>query len=812
MTWQRVRTAFEALIDLPPPERAARLRELETTDAWLAAQLRELLQHDRTGTGFLDRPTQPSTPDVRGRRLGRYQLIKPIGSGGMGAVWQATQSDPERRVAIKLVSHGARSDADRWRFEHEVRVLAVLNHPAIATFYEAGNDQLDGVEVAWFAMELVEDARDVLSWAREHAPLQSDRLQLFGRLCDAVDYGHQRGVLHRDLKPSNVLIGNDGQLKLIDFGIARALDTDASERTRTGEIVGTLQYMAPERLLGHPSDVGASCDVYALGVLLYHLLCDRAPFDLDGVPFARLASVIANHEPVAPQVANPKLSSDLSWIVLQALAKDPARRYATVRELTADLERWRNNEPVRARPPSSLYRASKFLRRNRVAAVVCGALLAGVGVGAWGLLTGIDEARASERIAKRDAGHAHEVARVIVGLFDNIDDSVTSRELKVHELLDSAGLRPEAFTDPYVEYQTRQLLGRIYLRLHKHALALAEFERALELQPLWQQEVDDDVLRRESVLICKARHGWALIECGEPQRGEQLIREALAAEVTDATRVEILEQACSLHAKQHASEELLACATELATVARRVGLTKKSLHADARIADGASRLGQHDVAIAAAERAWRGMAAESKTKPSATVDYLALYVRCLQAADKQDQVAAMYPQLIESTRTTFGPNHDRTLTTLNNFCTLLMTRGKLPQAIDHLRQIVAIYDARDGEPTAEMLVKVGNLGMALNQSGRFEEAEPHLRRAAELSSELLEPRDPNGPMLRFNHGACLAWLKRWSDAEPILLAEYKRFQQLLPAGHPVLGKATRTIADAYRVNGFAAKAAEWRNR
>ena len=208
---------FEELVGLPAHARAARLAELARSDAGLAARVGELLRLDASAGTFLERTPAPPFCAVAGQRLGRFRLVRPLGSGGMGMVWEAEQDEPRRKVAIKLLPPTRRSAADSWRFAHETQVLASLNHPAIATFFEAGSEPSGDAEVAWFAMELVPGARDVLTFVRTAGLSRDQRLQLFLRLCDAVAHGHRHGVVHRDLKPGNVLVGADGTLKLIDL-------------------------------------------------------------------------------------------------------------------------------------------------------------------------------------------------------------------------------------------------------------------------------------------------------------------------------------------------------------------------------------------------------------------------------------------------------------------------------------------------------------------------------------------------------------------------------------------------------------------
>lgn len=847
MSWQRVRIEFEALLDRPAAERQRRLEELAGTDRWLADQLRELLARDATGAAFLERaePVAPVAPAAAaGMQFGRYRLLRPLGSGGMGSVWEAEQQEPRRRVALKLLADAGLAPEQRWRFRHEVQVLARLNHPSIATFFEAGTETLAGREVAWLAMELVDGASDVLAWAKAHGLSRAARLGLFRRLCEAVAHGHRLGVLHRDLKPSNVLVGSDGQLKLIDFGVARALgDTgDATMLTRPGEVVGTLQFMAPEQLRGQPTAIGAPCDVWALGVLLYHLLCEQAPFDFTGRSLPEIARLLLETEPVPPRRACPDLPVDLASIVLKTLEKEPARRYPTVDALVADLERFDAHLPVLARPAHAAYRCRKFVRRHRVGLAVVAAVVAGLAVGGVGLWRGVLEAREGERLAVvgreeakkgeqlalqgraeaqkgeraalRASEFSREVLRVTVALFDGIDETEGSRDLTVHELLDAAVLDERATSDPGIEQVVRQVRGNAYSRLDRWQEARREYERALALREGALQAVAGTVDEAATVArahLIEAHLGRALARTGERERGDAMLRDAVeaAAQLDDASRIKILQQFCRHLADENADAELLEQGRALRAVGERVGGAYECIDADGWIARAAGALQQHDVAKPAAERAWAGARALFGDDHKHTVNALATYVTVVQEAGDLDTAERLYPELVERVAKVFGASHPNLLTTLNNRAHLLMTRGRRDEALGVLREVVAAHEARGGPLTNEHLQARHNLGMLLNQAAKYAEAEPLLRQAAEGSRVVLGPDNPEGMMMRFNHGACLAWSKRFAEAEPILLAEYAGLAARLPAGHGVLAKSRRTIVDAYRTNGRAEEAARW---
>ena len=308
--FRRVREAFEEALDLPETERAEFAERAFAGEAPLRRELQIMLDGHRAEPEFLC-PPGPSTLGAGGRyvetaplrpgaRVGDFELVLPIGSGGMGTVWEARQLEPARTVALKTVRVGLGPAIDTRRFREESRLLARLSHPGIAQILAAGVLEADGEEgvLPWFAMEYVPEARPLGAYlAARGAPLP-ERLELFLQVCDAVHHGHLRGVVHRDLKPDNLLVGPDGLVKVIDFGIARATELDEARATLTGEgeIVGTLLYMSPEQVRGERDSIDVRSDVHALGALLFEVLSGRPPWPTDE-SFTALALKILEEDP-----------------------------------------------------------------------------------------------------------------------------------------------------------------------------------------------------------------------------------------------------------------------------------------------------------------------------------------------------------------------------------------------------------------------------------------------------------------------------------------------------------------------------------
>src|SRR5687768_6242458 len=351
------------------------------------------MSHDSRETGH-DAPAPAPAPEQQGlapgtrarlmqalreqppaQRFGAFAVIDLLGRGGMGTVYEAEQDHPRGRVARKVIRPGLFGRDMLRRFEYEADVLARLDHPGVARVYEAGvADTGDGPQ-PYFAMELVQ-GRPLDEYVRETKPSTGQRLRLLIEICDAVHHAHTKGVIHRDLKPSNILITADGRPKVLDFGVARATGVDVrgvTLHTETGQLIGTLPYMAPEQAAGKVNELDTSSDVYALGVIAYEILSGgQMPHALDGKALHEAVRLICTGEPTRLGSIDRGLRGDVETIVGKALEKDRSRRYQTAGELAADVRRHLEYEPISARPPRAWDQLSKFARRNK--AIVAGAL------------------------------------------------------------------------------------------------------------------------------------------------------------------------------------------------------------------------------------------------------------------------------------------------------------------------------------------------------------------------------------------------------------------------------------------------------
>ncbi len=307
----------------------------------------------------------PGDPQPLPTSIGRYRILRLLGEGGMGMVYEAEQDFPQRIVALKVIRAGYATGEMLRRFENETQALGRLQHPGIAQIYDAGAVETPFGKQPYIAMELVR-GQTLLDYCDSQKLNTRQRLELMAKICDAVQHAHQRGLIHRDLKPANILVGEDGQPKILDFGVARLTDSDAqaTRQTNMGEIIGTLAYMSPEQVSGEAEDIDTRSDVYALGVILYEVLSGKAPYAI-GRQIHEAVRAIRQDEPTALSSVNRTYRGDIETIVARALEKDKTRRYGSAAELAADIRRYLHDEPIVARPPSTTYQLQKFARRHK---------------------------------------------------------------------------------------------------------------------------------------------------------------------------------------------------------------------------------------------------------------------------------------------------------------------------------------------------------------------------------------------------------------------------------------------------------------
>ncbi len=498
----------------------------------------EVAAEARETTPAGDRPTAWQGPRSQlgliPERIGRYGIRRIIDGGGMGTVYEAVQDHPRRTVALKVMKASLRSTSAERRFELESQVLAQLHHPGIVQVYESGIDIDPGDPshpVPYFAMEYIAGAKPITQYARDNAFSVHQKLELFCGVCEAVAHGHQNGVIHRDLKPENILVDAAGQPRIIDFGVARAIGaatTASTQQTDVGQLLGTIPYMAPEQIDANPSEVDSRSDVYALGVILYELLCERMPYTASKSDLLAAAKAIKQDPPAKPSTTHRRLRGDLETILLKALEKDRKRRYQSAEELRIDIQRYLHDEPlITARPPTVGYiigsKTRSILRRQPAAMVLLAVvLLAGlltevVGVQAvyrWTPANDWFYGWATTNFGPDRYLAAFEHVRVI-----HLNDETVDRMPELAERLELEKL------DPDVVPSWRVLHGRLMERLQSAGAKALAFD--IEF-PSTQAEYDEDFARGVRALEAVdvpviVTAAWDTDELGRPFVSESFI-------------------------------------------------------------------------------------------------------------------------------------------------------------------------------------------------------------------------------------------------------------------------------------------------
>jgi predicted Ser/Thr protein kinase/tetratricopeptide (TPR) repeat protein len=434
--WQRIEQIYNSALEIEISQRAAFVAVACDADEALREEVESLLARAERGISFLETPAMALAAKAMvgagGTRalpaaIGRYRVVRVLGEGGMGAVYEAEQDQPRRTVALKIIKPGYATDETLRRFQHESQALGRLQHPGIAQIYEASTADTGFGPQPYFAMEFIR-GRPLLEYA-EVQPLNArERLALMAKVCDAVEHAHQRAVIHRDLKPGNILVDETGQPKILDFGVARVTESDAqlTRQTDVGQLVGTLAYMSPEQVAGDPSALDTRSDVYALGVTLYELLAGRLPHDINHKPLHEAVRIIRDEEPANLSSIHRSYRGDIDTIAAKALEKDKARRYASAADLAGDIRRYLADEPITARPASAGYQLQKFARRHKAlvagTAAVFLVLAAGVMASTWEAV----RARTAERAAVEQRDRTAAAERLVTAQRDR---AVTAERL-----------------------------------------------------------------------------------------------------------------------------------------------------------------------------------------------------------------------------------------------------------------------------------------------------------------------------------------------------------------------------------------------
>ncbi|NUQ51164.1 MAG: serine/threonine protein kinase [Phycisphaerales bacterium] len=772
---RRVEELYFRMLELSAVERERALGSVCADDAGLAREVRVLLAHDTRVGGFLESPalgagfavSGATTPDeLVGTVAGRYRLDARLASGGMGTVYRATRDGEfTQHVAIKVVKRGMDTDEILRRFRAERQTLAALSHPNIAGVIDGGALP-DGRP--YLVMEFV-DGVPIDQYCDQHSLKIEERLAIFRVVCDAVGYAHQRLVVHRDLKPANILVTPAGIPKLLDFGIAKVLsnaDVPHTTMTTVQERRLTPEYASPEQITGRP--VTTAADVHSLGVILYELLSGTRPYHFETRTTSEIERVITESEPPLPSTAvarapasptNPadasratvspppgllrstapdhlrrSLRGDLDTIVMTAMRKDPQRRYPTVEQLAADIDRYLRDLPISARKDTLSYRVAKFVRRNTAATLVASvAVLALAAV----VTTVFWQARiaARERDAAFDArDQAEAINAFLQEMLRSADPSRHAGDVSVRELLDeTAGRISNELADrPLTQASIRNTLGATYLSLGLYD------EAESHLRAAYQQRVS--LLGEGHHDVAESKHDLAalLYAKGKYPEAETLLREAMEVFRTirgdhNADTARVASSLGAVLRAQNRLDEAERFHRESLAARMKMGNPEspevaESLNNLGGVLRQQGKLSEAEDAVRRSLEIRRHVLGEEH--PLTAQGYANLAVMTY-ALGKADEAERMFRRAIEIEEKVLAPDHPELATTLHSLSFVLVNRKDYAGAIPLIERAVVAREQTLGASDPRSIQVRLFLASTLRLAGRFGESERVLGMAVE---------------------------------------------------------------------------------
>jgi len=737
--FRQVRELFDQAVQLPEEERLSFLQGACGGQPDLLREVLSLLQSEAKAGAFLQGSAIASIGGEDGwlgRSIGKYRLDSVIAGGGMGVVFRAIQDQPRREVAIKMIRGDAISARSLQRFELEAEVLGRLDHPGIAQIFEAGRTPASMGQQPYFVMELVEGLPP-MSYAREHRLSVADKLRLMIRICDAVDHAHRKGVIHRDLKPANVLIREDGQPKILDFGVARITSDDLQTtfHTDAGKVIGTLPYMSPEQVGGRPEDLDTRSDVYALGVLCYELLTGRLPQELTGKTLFEAARIIQEDDPSTLGHGRREYPADLETIISKCLEKDKEHRYGSAVEFAADLKRFLANRPIEARPPSAAYQLRKFARRNRslvaMASLTFAILVAGlvVSIAGWS---------AADRRGEHLKAEAEKV-RLLNSFFTDMlgAPNVYNRgpEVKVVEVLNLAASRLDSLSAAYptTAAEAHLTLAETYQGLEQYPEAEFHYRRHVDIHRVQDPPFSDALVTG----LCDLAE--LLIGQGRPSEADSVMQElwlVVDGQGNARTRLRVLHTMSYVQSELGNLDESIALARECVAQRRELdgvdaGSTLNSM----------LQLGGQLVYAKRLEEA-RGVLEEcvalqrAKDDTDGMVSALNNLGYCYTELDRPQDALDVLLEAQELKIAKHGENSVTASIGYHNIAKALGRLGRLEESLETHRKAIAISAVLTGDAVRTLVFR-GAYGIALLSCKLYEEAEMELLAAHEgLSGNL----------------------------------------------------------------------------
>jgi len=854
--WSRIKEIFKAAIAHGPDDRFEYLNEACKGDEDLRKEVEELIISDTDAGDFLETPAVVDFSDDRagerlvGGQIGQYKLKRIISTGGMGVVYEAEQENPNRTVAVKVMKEHIGSSSAQRRFEYESQILARLNHPGIAQVFDAGahivvnNKDPDKIaRLPYFVMEYIYDAKQITEYAWKKRLNTRERLALFIQVCDAVQHGHQKGVIHRDLKPGNILVNSDGQVKIIDFGIARATDSDmllTTQHTHIGELIGTLQYMSPEQCKADPHDLDIRSDVYALGIVLYEMLCEELPYDVRKAAMIEAVRRIIEEPPKRPSSVKRTLQGDVETIILKSLEKERNLRYQSLADFSADLSRYLKGEVIQAKPAHLGTRFWKMTKRNPV-------LSSSVGLALTFLVTlfmyivlwsypqikaekdktvlalktvQAEKARAisaeKEASIQRNAAVAAQMsaekeAKKVLAINKFLKDTFYSPapskdgfEVKVVDVLDRAARKVgRSFKNqPEIEASLREILGWTYNGLGRYQESEEQHKAADEIynRILGPEHIDttDNLVKLASSVMSQKRY----------EEAESLMRQALDIN----TQILGEEHGDTLYAKSFLAnmfimrrqyEEAESMLNETLKVQRAVlgennDVTRFTMNALGRLYMEQARYNEAEAILRIVVKAHSEQLDEDHPTLLGAKNNLALALRNLGEYGKAE---LMFRDVADIHRRISGEEHPHTVSAQYNLASVLQYLGRYSEAEALLRRVVEIRIKTLGENNVDTLKTRGHLASIIGQSGDLSKAESELREVLRSMQKSIGPKHPTTLSTMGGLASILVAQKKYSEAEAHLKETIELCKNVHGENHPKTVAFSYKLAHMLKTNG-----------